>query len=74
MFQNKKKNFDRLVAFGLLYWFFANKKRIMSELIEVVPHEHNWANIFEKEAAIIKEALGNNCLEIHGAILQYFDK
>jgi len=65
MFQNKKKNFDRLVAFGLLYWFFANKKRIMSELIEVVPHEHNWANIFEKEAAIIKEALGNNCLEIH---------
>jgi GrpB-like predicted nucleotidyltransferase (UPF0157 family)/GNAT superfamily N-acetyltransferase len=37
----------------------------MSELIEVVPYDPNWANIFEKESVIIKKALGNNCIEIH---------
>ena len=33
--------------------------------VEIKPYDPNWTNIFEKEAAIIKEALGNNCLEIH---------
>jgi GrpB-like predicted nucleotidyltransferase (UPF0157 family) len=37
----------------------------MKKTIEVVPYDHNWANIFEKESVIIKKALGNNCLEIH---------
>lgn len=33
--------------------------------IEVVPYNPAWPLEFEKEAAIIKQALGDNCLEIH---------
>ncbi|HCJ1102230.1 TPA: GNAT family N-acetyltransferase [Legionella pneumophila] len=48
-------------------------QHILSELnfmkktdpIEVVPYDPNWPNIFETEAAKIKQALGNNCIAIH---------
>ena len=33
--------------------------------IEVVPYHHNWPLAFELEAAKIKQALGNNCIEVH---------
>lgn len=36
-----------------------------SKNIEVVPYDPNWPHIYEKEAALIKEALGDNCLVIH---------
>jgi GrpB-like predicted nucleotidyltransferase (UPF0157 family) len=35
------------------------------KIIQVVPYDPNWPHIFEKEAALIKEALGDNCLAIH---------
>lgn len=33
--------------------------------IEVVPYDSNWPHIFEIEAALISQALGDNCLEVH---------
>jgi len=33
--------------------------------IEVVPHNSNWPQLFEAEADLIKQKLGNNFLEIH---------
>jgi GrpB-like predicted nucleotidyltransferase (UPF0157 family) len=33
--------------------------------IEVVEYNPNWPELFETEAKRIKEALGNNCIEIH---------
>jgi GrpB-like predicted nucleotidyltransferase (UPF0157 family)/N-acetylglutamate synthase-like GNAT family acetyltransferase len=37
----------------------------MNKIIEIVPYDANWPNIFKAEAALIKEALGDNCIEIH---------
>jgi GrpB-like predicted nucleotidyltransferase (UPF0157 family)/predicted GNAT family acetyltransferase len=36
-----------------------------SKNIEVVPYDSNWPRIFETEAALISQALGDNCLEVH---------
>jgi GrpB-like predicted nucleotidyltransferase (UPF0157 family)/aminoglycoside phosphotransferase (APT) family kinase protein/GNAT superfamily N-acetyltransferase len=36
-----------------------------SQRIEVTPYNQNWPNLFETEANAIKEALGDNCIEIH---------
>jgi GrpB-like predicted nucleotidyltransferase (UPF0157 family)/GNAT superfamily N-acetyltransferase len=33
--------------------------------IEVAPYNPEWPEIFETEATIIREALGDNCLEVH---------
>jgi GrpB-like predicted nucleotidyltransferase (UPF0157 family) len=33
--------------------------------IEVVPYNHNWPSAFKTEAAKIKQALGDNCIEVH---------
>lgn len=33
--------------------------------IEVVPYNSDWPNIFTQEAEKIKEALGDNCIEVH---------
>ncbi len=33
--------------------------------IEVLPYSSAWPEIFEKEAALIKEILGDNCIAIH---------
>lgn len=33
--------------------------------IEIKPYDPNWPHIFEQEAALIRQALGDNCLEIH---------
>lgn len=33
--------------------------------VEVVPYNSEWANLFESEALLIKQALGDNCIEIH---------
>lgn len=35
------------------------------EPIQVVPYDLNWPHIYEKEAKLIKEALGDNCVAIH---------
>jgi GrpB-like predicted nucleotidyltransferase (UPF0157 family) len=35
------------------------------KIIEVVPYDPNWPHIYEKEAALIRQALGGNCLAIH---------
>ena len=32
--------------------------------IEVVQYNDDWPKMFEQEAASIKQALGNNCIEI----------
>ena len=37
----------------------------MKKIIEVVPYDPNWPHIYEKEAALIGQALGGNCLAIH---------
>ena len=37
----------------------------MNKIIEVVPYDPNWPHIFEKEAALIKKALWDNCIAIH---------
>jgi GrpB-like predicted nucleotidyltransferase (UPF0157 family)/Ser/Thr protein kinase RdoA (MazF antagonist)/GNAT superfamily N-acetyltransferase len=33
--------------------------------VEIKPYDANWPNIFKAEAALIKAALGDNCIEIH---------
>lgn len=33
--------------------------------IDVVPYDLQWNNLFEREAALIRDVLGENCLEIH---------
>lgn len=33
--------------------------------IEVIPYDSEWPKLFEIEATLIKQALGNNCVEIH---------
>ena len=33
--------------------------------IEVVPYNPAWPQVFETEAALIKQAVGENCLEVH---------
>lgn len=37
----------------------------MNKTIEVVPYDPNWARIYDQEAAIIKQALQSNCIDIH---------
>ena len=37
----------------------------MSRIIEVVPYNSAWPQMFEAEAALIKKALGDNCIAIH---------
>jgi GrpB-like predicted nucleotidyltransferase (UPF0157 family)/GNAT superfamily N-acetyltransferase len=37
----------------------------MSRKIEVVPYDSQWPKVFEKESAHIKQAFGDNCVEIH---------
>ncbi len=36
-----------------------------NKLIEVIPYNPNWPNMFAKEATFIKHILGEHCLEIH---------
>lgn len=33
--------------------------------VEIKPYDPNWPNAFEKEAALIRQALGDNCIAIH---------
>lgn len=37
----------------------------MKEIIEIVPYDPNWLHVFEQEAKLIRQALGDNCLTIH---------
>jgi GrpB-like predicted nucleotidyltransferase (UPF0157 family) len=37
----------------------------MARIIEVVPYNSQWPQIFEAEAKLIKKALGDNCIAIH---------
>src|SRR5580698_1970268 len=37
----------------------------MARTIEVVPYNPEWPQMFEAEAALIKKALGDNCIAIH---------
>lgn len=37
----------------------------MTQKIEVVPYDPAWPQLFEEEAAKIKQALGNNCSAVH---------
>lgn len=37
----------------------------MADLIEVVNYKDEWRRMFESEAALIKQALGENCLVVH---------
>jgi GrpB-like predicted nucleotidyltransferase (UPF0157 family) len=37
----------------------------MFKAIQVVPYDPCWPDIFEKEAAFIRQALGDNCWVIH---------
>lgn len=36
-----------------------------NKTIDVVPYDPNWPCIYEKEGALIRQALGDNCLAIH---------
>lgn len=33
--------------------------------VEIKPYDLNWPHVFEKEAKLIQQALGNNCIAIH---------
>ncbi len=33
--------------------------------VEIKPYDRNWPHIFEKEALLIRQALGDNCIAIH---------
>ena len=35
------------------------------KMIQVVPYDARWPHNFEQEAALIRQALGGNCLAIH---------
>lgn len=37
----------------------------MADIVEVVPYNHEWPQMFEIEAKLIKNALGDNCIVIH---------
>jgi GrpB-like predicted nucleotidyltransferase (UPF0157 family)/GNAT superfamily N-acetyltransferase len=37
----------------------------MPRIIEVVAYKNEWQNMFEEEAQLIKEALGDNCLAVY---------
>jgi len=37
----------------------------MTRIIELVPYDVVWPDLFEREAELIRAALGPNCLEIH---------
>jgi len=37
----------------------------MKKIVEIVPYDPNWPNIFKMQGQEIKKALGNNCIAIH---------
>ncbi len=37
----------------------------MTRVMEVVPYDFNWPKNFENEAVLLKQALGDNCIEIY---------
>lgn len=37
----------------------------MTRIVEVVPYQDKWPSMFEAEAKLIKQALGDNCVAIH---------
>ncbi|OGT62778.1 MAG: GNAT family N-acetyltransferase [Gammaproteobacteria bacterium RIFCSPHIGHO2_12_FULL_45_12] len=37
----------------------------MTRIIEVVSHRNEWSSMFEAEAKLIKQALGDNCITVH---------
>lgn len=37
----------------------------MNNIIEVVPYDPQWPKLFESEALLIQQALGDNCLAVH---------
>lgn len=37
----------------------------MKKTIEIVSYDPNWPSLFQEEAVCLKEALGDNCLDIH---------
>jgi len=39
--------------------------KYQSPFIQIVSYDSEWPNIFEQQAALIKTALGENCIEIH---------
>jgi len=38
---------------------------IKTKLIKVIPYNPDWPRMFEEQAALIKQVLGNHCLEVH---------
>jgi GrpB-like predicted nucleotidyltransferase (UPF0157 family) len=36
-----------------------------NRVLEVVPYDPNWPQLFEQEAKLIQHALGDNCIAIH---------
>lgn len=38
---------------------------MMNRAVDVVPYDPSWPAMFEREAALIKQALGKNCLAVH---------
>lgn len=41
------------------------KKEVSDKTVQIVPYDPNWPQIFKEEAPRIKEALGDNCLDVH---------
>src|SRR5579862_3217593 len=37
----------------------------MSDMVKVLPYDPEWPHLFTKEAELIKDALGQNCIAIH---------
>jgi len=37
----------------------------MTSIMEVIPYDLNWPKQFEAEASLLRQALGDNCIEIH---------
>ncbi len=44
---------------------YVMEKDLEQQKIQVLPYDTNWPHLFEREAELIKQALGNNCVAIH---------
>jgi hypothetical protein len=49
-----------------------NRENGMTRILEVVPYDMNWPQIFKAEAALLQNALGDNCIAVHPYRLNFY--
>jgi GrpB-like predicted nucleotidyltransferase (UPF0157 family) len=53
------------VDFSVMEYFPGIKKEVSSRSVQIVSYDPQWPKIFEEKAPRIKEALGENCVDVH---------